>query len=263
VRLAPGIPATLNFADAELNPQKVRLDPTARVKFLTIAERSVTLVAEGDLGEGVTLRVAFVNEPALAEPAFQLITDADVADGQVMVFRSANAPELMQARVTELEARSAACEAELATQRERSKATGPAGWVLSGQVEEGGVNVANLKRWSDLGTAGVKAASVRRFLADEWVVLEVEVQNDSGQPWRPGQAWLENASTGRVEARTVGTMAEVLAPGERGRVAVEFRGWPRSEGEVFGLVVQDADGARPLSGTGVVIEDKKQEKSGP
>ena len=263
VRLAPGIPATLNF-DAELNMQKVRLDAPARVKLLGIAERSVTLVAESDLSEGVTLRVPFLNEPAHAEPVFQLITDEDVADAQVMVFRSANAPELMQARLTELEARSAACEAELAAQRERGKTTGPAGWVLSGLVEDGGVSVVNLKQWSDLGTAGVKAASVRRFWADAWVVLEVEVRNDSGQPWRPGRAWLESAATGsRVEARTVGMAAEVLAPGERGHVAVEFGGQPGREGEVFGLVVQDSDGARPLSFTGVVIRDKKQEKSGP
>jgi len=262
VRLAPGIPATLNF-DAEINPQTVKVGDPARVKLLGIAERSVTLMAEGDLGEGVTLRVPFLNEPAPAEPVFQLITDTVVADSQVMVFRSANAPELMQARLTELEARSAACEVELSAQRERGKATGPAGWVLSEQVGDGGIRVANLKRWSDSGTAGVKAASVRRFLADEWVVLAVEVQNGSGQPWRPGRAWLESPSTGRIEARAVGMAAEVLAPGETGRMAVEF-GWkPGREGEVFGLVVQDADGARPLSGTGMVIEDKKREKSGP
>ena len=91
-------------------------------------------MAVGNLGEGVDLRVPFLNEPALAEPVFQLVTATDVADAQVMVYRSANAPELMQARLAELEARSAACEAELSTQRARDKAMGPAGWVLSGQV---------------------------------------------------------------------------------------------------------------------------------
>jgi len=115
VRLAPGIPTTLNF-DADINPQKAALDAPARVRLLGIAERSVTLLAEGDLGEGVTLRVPFLNEPTRAEPVFQLVTDANVADTQVMVYRSANAPELMQARLTELEARSAACEAELSIQ---------------------------------------------------------------------------------------------------------------------------------------------------
>lgn len=263
VRVALRIPMTLTF-DAEIDPEAVKRHAPARVRLLSISETSITLMAVGELGKGVELRVPFLNEPALAEPVFQLVTAADVVDAQVMVFRSTNAPELMQARLTELETRSAACEAELAAQRERGKATGPAGWVLSGQVEEGGVSVANLKRWSDSGTAGIRGVSVRRFRADGWVVLEVVVRNDSGQPWRPGRAWLESASTGsRVEARTVDMAAEVLPAGERGHVGVEFRGWPTREGEVFGLVVQDADGARPLAGTGVVIKDKMQEKSGP
>jgi len=262
VRVAPGIPTTLTF-DAEINQQAVRRDAPARVRLLSSGDRSVTLVTEGELGEGVTLRVPFLNEPTLAEPVFQLVTDVEVMDSQVMVYRSANAPELMQARLTELEARSAACEAELSTQRERGKAMGPAGWVLSGQAGKTGVRVDELKRWSDKGTAGVTAPRVRRFRADAWVVLAVEVENESVQPWRPGRAWLESATGSHVQARTVGMAPEVLAPGEAGRVVVEFATPRKRPGEVFGLVVQDANGARPLSGTGVVIEDKPQEKSGP
>lgn len=263
VRLAPGIPATLTF-DAEINPEKVRLDAPASVKLLAIAENAVTLVAEGDLGAGVTLRVPFLNAPTLGEPAFQLVTASDVADSQVMVYRSANAPELMQARLTELEARSAACEAQLVTERERSKATGPAASVLSRQVDTAGVRVAELKRVTNVGTAGLNATSVRRFRADTWAVLRVDVTNTSGQPWRPGRAWLESASTGRrVDARTVGVAPEVLASDGKGRVVVEFEGKPGDEGEVFRLVVEDADGARPLSVAGVVMQDTAQEKSGP
>jgi uncharacterized protein (TIGR02268 family) len=262
VRLAPGIPVTLNF-DAEINPQKVRLDAPARVRLRT-AEDSVTLLAEGDLGEGVTLRVPFLTEPSLAEPAFQLVTASDVVDAQVMVYRSANAPELMQARLTELDARSAACEAQLSTERERSKATGPAAWGLSRQVDKGGVRVVTLKRLSDVGTAGIEAPSVRRFLADRWAVLEVEMRNGAGQPWRPGRAWLESAATGRrTEARTVSMAPEVLEPETSGRVVVEFAGPLGDVGEVFRLVVEDAGGARPLSFAGVVMKDQAQEKSGP
>jgi len=263
VRLAPGIPATLNF-DAEISPEQVRLDAPAPVKLMSISENAVTLVVEGDLGAGVTLRVPFLNAPTLAEPAFQLVTASDVADSQVMVYRSANAPELMQARLTELEARSAACEAQLSTERERSKATGPAASVLSRQVDSAGVRVAKLKRVTNVHTAGLKATSVRRFLADTWVVLRVDVRNTSGQPWRPGRAWLESASTGRrVNARTVSMAPEVLASGEPGRMVVEFEGQPGDVGEVFRLVVEDTDDARPLSIAGVVMKDTAQEKSGP
>jgi uncharacterized protein (TIGR02268 family) len=260
VRLAPGIPVTLNF-DAEINPQKVRLDAPARIR-LRPGEDSVTLLAEGDLGEGVTLRVPFVNEPTHAEPTFQLVMASDVVDAQVMVYRSANAPELMQARLTELEARSAACAAQLST--ERSKAMGPAAWVLSRQVDRGGVRVVRLKRRLRVDTAGISATSVRRFLAATWAVLEVEAENKSGQSWRPERAWLESASTGRrTEARTVSMAPEELAPEDTGRVVAEFGEPPGSVGEVFRLVVEDADGARPLSVAGVVMQDTAQEKSGP
>jgi len=127
VRVAPNIPTTLTF-DAEINTQAVKDHAPARVRLLSISENSVTLLAKEDLGDGVTLHVPFLNEPALAEPEFQLVTATDVADSQVMVYRSANAPELMRAQVAELEARSAACEAQLSAERERSKATGPAAW---------------------------------------------------------------------------------------------------------------------------------------
>jgi uncharacterized protein (TIGR02268 family) len=264
VRLAPGIPATFNF-DADINPRKMRLDAPARVKVLSTGERSVTLLAEGDLGEGVTLRVPFLTEPSLAEPAFQLITASDVADAQVMVYRGTDTPELMQARLRELEARSAACEAQLSTERERSKATGPAAWVLSRQVNAAGVRVVTLEQLSGVGTAGIVVTSVRSFLARRWAVLEVEVRNGFGQPWRPGLAWVESAATGRrTDARTVSMAPEVLAPeGMMGRVVVEFEGKPGSKGDVFRLVVEDADGARPLSVASVVMQDTAQEKSGP
>ncbi|MBZ4418832.1 DUF2381 family protein [Myxococcus sp. RHSTA-1-4] len=262
VPVARGIPTTLTF-DAELDVQAVKRGAPDGVRLLSISESSVTLMAEGDLGEGVALRVPLLNAPTPPAVVVTLVAAEDVADTQVMFFRSAPAPEGMHARLAELEARGAACEAELATQRERARAMGPAGWVLSGQVGEEGVASDRLKQWSNAGTAGMSATDVRRFRAHTWVVLEVEVENETGQPWRPGRAWLEGASTGRVEARTVAMAPEVLAPKKTARVSVEFGGPPGKPGEGFALVVEGADGTRPLSVSGVVIEDKKQEKSGP
>jgi len=66
-----------------------------------------------------------------------------------------------------------------------------------------------------------------------------------------------------VESRTVSMEPEVLAPEGAGRVVVEFGKKLGSVGEVFRLVVKDADGARPLSVAGVVMKDQAQEKSGP
>lgn len=264
VRLAPGIPTTISF-DAEINPHAVRLGESPRVRLLETGKRSVTLLSEGDLGLGVELRVPFLSAPTLPEPVFKLVTGEATADAQVMVFRGANAPELMQARLTECEARCAACEAELAALR--GKAVSPAEWVLAGQVGETGVRVT--QRRERHGMKGLRAVTVRRYVAEAWVVLSVEVENNSGRPWQPRTAWLENPSTGRrVEARKVAMQPEVLPPAGRGVVAVELEWTPRwsgPPGEQFRWVLEAADGTRPLAIEGVVLEEGPVvwEKRGP
>ncbi|WP_272491349.1 DUF2381 family protein [Corallococcus exercitus] len=270
VRVSTRIPTTLTF-DAPINAQAVKLGDKASVEFLSAGDRSITLRALEELSEAVTLRVPFLNESILTAPVFKLTTASDVVDAQVLVFRDASAPELMQARLAALEARCSACEAALTAQRERGTATGPSGWIVSGQVEEGiGVQVKWLPAPLLSATTGLDVASVHRFKADAWVVLAVKVANLTGPPWRPGKAWLENPSTGRrVEARTVAMAPDVLPPNGTGLVAVEFD-WKEGEsgpkGEAFRLVVQEAgDGARTLGIPGVVLEDgtSTREKSGP
>jgi uncharacterized protein (TIGR02268 family) len=270
VRVSTRIPTTLTF-DTPIDPQAVKLGDKAPVEFLSVGDRSITLRALEELSEAVTLRVPLLNESILTAPVFKLTTAADVVDAQVLVFRDASAPELMQARLAALEARCSVCEAALTAQRERGTATGPSGWIVSGQVEEGiGVQVKLLRTPLPSATLGMKAESVHRFKADAWVVLAVKVSNLVGTPWRPGKAWLENPSTGRrVEARTVAMAPDVLPPNGTGRVAVEFdwkKGVSGPTGEDFQLVIQGAaDSARPLSIPGVVLEDgtPAQEKSGP
>jgi uncharacterized protein (TIGR02268 family) len=263
VRVAPGVPLTFTF-EAEIDPKALTQRAPAPVRILASGETSVTLMVSGELGKGVTLTVPLRNE-TLPGAVFQLVPAEGVADAQVMVFRPARAPEWMESRLTELEARSARCEAELATHRERGKATGPAAWVLAGQVDRDGVTSAALKRWSAASPAGMEVRGVRRFVARTWGVLEVEVWNGSALPWRAGRAWLEHASTGsRLEARTVDMAPEVLAQANVGRVVVEF-GWQeeRAPPGVFRLVVEEADGDRSLSVANVVMDDSKQEKRGP
>ncbi|AFE05187.1 hypothetical protein COCOR_03375 [Corallococcus coralloides DSM 2259] len=269
VRVSISIPTTLTF-DAPIDAQAVKLGEKAPVEILAVGGRSLTLRALEELSEAVTLRVPFLNESILTAPVFKLTTAADVVDAQVMVFRDASAPELMQARLAALEARCSACEAALTAQRDRGNAMTPSGWILSGQVSQSGLMVKQLRTPPGSATAGMAVVSVYRFKADAWVVLAVKVANLSGQPWRPGKAWLENPSTGRrVEARTVAMAPDVLPPNGTGRVAVELD-WKKGEsgpdGEDFRLVIQEAaDSARPLTIPGVVLEDgtPAKEKSGP
>jgi len=144
VRVAPRIPTTLNF-DADINPLSVALGDEGRIKLLSVAARAITLTPGSAVDKAVSLRVRFVDACSAVEPVFSLRTDAAEVDAQVTTYRDARAPELLLAQVGELEARAAACEAEVAALRERGMATGPASWVLSGQISERGVQVASLQ----------------------------------------------------------------------------------------------------------------------
>jgi uncharacterized protein (TIGR02268 family) len=262
VRVAPGVPLTFTF-EAEIDPKALAQHAPAPVRILASGETSVTLMVSGELGKGVTLTVPLRNE-TFPGAVFQLVPAEGVADTQVMVVRRTQAPEWMEARLTELEARSARCEAELAAQREHCKATGPAEWVLSQQIGEKGVNAARLRQYSNASTAGMRAEVAHAFQAETWVVLRVKLANESGQPWRPGRAWLEHASTGsRLEARKVRMAPEVLAPEAQAHVAVEFGSKAEGPWGVFRLVVEEAEGSRALAVTNVVIEGMKKEQRRP
>jgi uncharacterized protein (TIGR02268 family) len=259
IRVAPGTVTTLVF-DASLDRQSVELD---RTRFALVDVGDLTLVLEplAELKGEVALRVRFA-DASKPESRFNLITHPSEVDSQVRLFPDARSPEAMQAQVAELEARCAACEAALSVLRERAKAMGAAGMVLAKQFGPGGVKVAWLEKWSSSGAGGLRVKSVRRYLANSWVVLGVTVENTSGQPWRAERASLVSESTGtRQEARTVAMASETLLPAGKDLVSVEFRRPPGQPGEVFRLMVQGTDGNRSLSIEGVAIVDGAQEKS--
>ncbi len=258
IRVAPGTITTLAF-DATLDRDSVELDRTL-FALVDVGERTINVEPLALLKGDVVLRVRFA-DASQPEAKFNLTTHPSEVDSQVRVFRDARSPEAMQAQMAELEARGAACEAELAAQRERIRSSGPAGMVLANQLGTKGVRVDRLKPRSSAGAGGLRAGFVRRFISEEWVVLDVEVESTYDQPWSADKAWLESESTGaRVEARTVATAPEALPPAGRGRVVVEFNGHPGREGEVFRLIVHAVDEHRALSVTGVVIKNGAQEK---
>lgn len=255
IRVSTSVPTTLTF-DVAVNARAAVLSDTALVEVLAVGERSLTLRALEALHEPVTLRVPLSDASALMAPVFKLTTTADVVDAQVLVFRDDSSPELLRARLADLEARCAACEAALAEQRERGAAKRPADWVLSGQVKERGVKVARLFASRQASAMDARVGVAARFLADTWVAFKLQVENDFGQPWRPGRAWLEDAVTGqRVAARALLSSLEDIPLGGVGHVVVEF-GWKNgdSTGE-YRLVIEAAGGGAPLVIPGVVLQD--------
>jgi uncharacterized protein (TIGR02268 family) len=254
VRVAPGIPTTLNF-DADIDPRKVELGDSGRVKVLEKGPRALTLTPVAPLREAVALRVRFADPALTLEPVFSLRTDPDEVDAQVMVYRDARAPELLRAQVAGLEARCAACEARLAALRERPPPTGPASLVLAGVLGKGSVSRFKATCAAGPHSAGKFCRAVWGVLTEEWVVVSFEVNNPpEGPEWRPGGAWLVHEASGeRFAARVVAMEPEALAPGAKGRVVVEFATPPPSMGRVARVEVREAAGARHLSASGVTL----------
>ena len=248
VRVAPDIPTTLNF-DADIDMRSVALGDEGRIKLMSVAARAITLMPIAELGATVELRARFADACVALEPRFSLRTDAAEVDTQVTAYRDARAPELLRAQVAELEARNTACTTEVAALRARSRATGPAALVLSGQLGPGGVQVDTIRCDAGTGADAVRCSPSHRFLSKKWVVVSATLLNPPGQPvWKPGGAWLVGESSReRIAARVVALEPEVLAPATTGRVAVEFHRPPRRPSEVYRVEVREAEGTRHLS----------------
>lgn len=259
IRVAPGV-VTILILDSNLDRESVELDRTL-FALVDVGERTINVEPLALLKGDVVLRVRFA-DASRPEAKLTLVSHPSEVDSQVRVFRDPRSPEAMQVQVAELEARRAACESELAALRERNKATGAAGMVLAKQIGAAGVRVARFKKWSGTGSGGLRTRRVRRYLSDSWVVLEVEAENTSNQPWRAEEAWLVSESTGtRVKASTVAMEPEALFPDGTSLVAVEFSGPPGQLGEVFRLVMHGSNGNQPLSVDGLLVMDGAQEKS--
>ncbi len=248
VRVAPGVPTTLNF-DADIHPPSVVLEPSGSVQVLAMAARAITLMPVAELGKAVSLRVRFADACVTLEPRFSLRADAAEVDAQVTAYRTAPAPELLLAQVAELEARAAACEAEVGPLRERVRGTGPASWVISGQLDAAGVRTEGGNCEWDTGVHGMECDKAAHHLATTWMVVSMRLRLPRGQPaWKPGKAWLVSESSGeRFAARGVTLASDTLGPDADATLAVEF--FPPSPrlGEHYRVEVHEADGARNLS----------------
>ncbi|NVJ28590.1 MULTISPECIES: DUF2381 family protein [Myxococcus] len=255
VRVAPGIPTTLNFV-ADIDPRSVELAPQGHIQVLSVAARAITLTPVAALGTTVALRLRFAEACSALEPEFSLRTDAVEVDAQVTVYRDARAPDLLLAQMAELEARATACEGEMTALRERGAATGPAFLVVSGQLDAQGVQVAG----ADCTAVGLVCEDGKRLVANKWVVVSAWLQNPPGQPmWKPGGAWLVSESRReRIPARVVALESKALTPESAGMFAVEFARPPRRPGELYRVEVQEAEGSRHLSIRGVKVDEAKE-----
>lgn len=249
LHVAPDYLTALEF-DSPLDRDAVTLGESAgRFRLFEVNGRSIVLKPAMELapGKGVSLTVPFADGQAPARVVFSLVTHASEVDGQVMVVRLPCAAEAVRAELDAVRAACAAKDAELEALRIRSAASGPAGMILMGLLDEKGVQAWRLERKSIQEEGRLMLEEVVAYRASAWAALAVWVRNIGSESWTPTEARLAiAASRERVKVLAMRMVEPHIEPGGRALVVVETgaEDWPK--GAALRLELRDSEGARRL-----------------
>ncbi|WP_163779728.1 DUF2381 family protein [Myxococcus vastator] len=245
IRIAAGTTTLLRF-DARLDRGTVEVEGRERLQFVDAGERVLVLEPMMDLGSGerLLLRVRYADDAAPAQGVFALVSSASEVDVRVDVFRRRDSIEVLRAELADARARLVAKEAELGSLHARCQASGPAGLVLAGLLDERGVAghplVRVLATKPGLGLVYEKGMALH---AEAWSVVFLRVRNTGAEQWAATTAELVSLSSGeRVEVVAVRMQQPVIAPGDTGHVVIEVKNPPASAGAAFHLEVGDGAG---------------------
>jgi hypothetical protein len=120
-----------------------------------------------------------------------------------------------------------------------------------------GIPARRFERDADSGGNLVSDGGVS-FRGEDWVLLEVEIKNLSGQPWAPRVATLKSKDGAPVTVRLMTPETEEIPPGVPRRVWVETDDPPASAGVFFILEVSGDDG-RAVRIANVALAPRTQE----
>ena len=219
--MAAHITTYLRF-DAPIDSASVEVaERTARFRLVDPGEQILALEPAMDLGAGEKLhvRVRYKDGGSPVYVTFALVSHPSLVDKEVEVVRPMAAP----------------CET-----------SGPAGLVLSGQLDKAGVRTMGFRGKAAPGNeSGLSTANGMSYWATLWVVATVYVTNLPGQkPWVPGSARLFSAEGTPVRMRRVQLQGKSqLQPGESGIVGMEMDPPISIEGP-FRLELVDVEGGR-------------------
>ncbi|MCY1043864.1 DUF2381 family protein [Corallococcus sp. bb12-1] len=248
LHVASGSVTVLEF-DSSVDRAGVKLgDARDRLELVVATERLIMLKPTANVAasERILLTVPFADGMSPARAVFALVTNATQVDVQVQVMRLPRTAEAVQAELDEVRAVCSGKEAELDALRARSAVSGPSGMILTGTMDVAGVQAKDLTVGSLRLTDGLKAERVTAFRGTGWIALSIEVTNEGAAPWAPTEARLFPEEGGRPRASTVAMKEPRIAPGEKVRVVMEFRGedWPVNSDRRVEL--RDSTGARRL-----------------
>ncbi|HZI07089.1 MAG TPA: DUF2381 family protein [Archangium sp.] len=232
VRVAANVATYLRF-DAPIDKDSVEVEGrAARFRLVDPGEHTLTLEpsVEPGAGEKLRVRVRYKDGASPAYATLTLVSHSTRVDKEVEVVRRPRTPEAM-------EAASARCETG-----------GPAGLVLSGQLDRAGVQATEFRgRAAPDNKSGLTTGQGTVYRATLWIVVAVRITNLPGQkPWVPGSARLFSAEGTPLRVRLVRLQGKSqLQPGESGDVVVEAD-VPSASNRLFRLELLDAAGGRLL-----------------
>ncbi|WNZ62679.1 DUF2381 family protein [Myxococcus sp. MxC21-1] len=249
LHVAPGYLTALEF-DSPVDRDAVVLgDPGGRLALFEVTSRAILLKPAMELGpgRGVELTIPFADGAAPARVVLSLVTHPSEVDAQVMVSRLPRTAEAIQAELDEVRATCAAKDAELEALRARNVASGPAGMILAGLLNDRGFKAGSPERLLSQGGGDLVSRDVVTYRSSGWGAVSLWVRNIGSHPWTPVEARLTVAANGeRINVLAVRMKEPRIEPGGTALVVVETGApnWP--EGAALRLELRDNDGGRRL-----------------
>jgi len=243
VRGAKGIGITFHF-DGAIREESVKVDES-RIRVVDVGKTSLLVepVTEPRADQPSEVSVMFVDGEQ-ERGAFAIVPHPSEVDTWIEVTRRTEQP-------------SAVCQARIDELRARCGAQSPTVFRRSGLLKAGGILTRTFQRYADSGGNLVSDGGVS-FRGEDWVLLEVEIRNLSGQPWAPHVATLKSKDGAPVTVRLMTSEVEEIPPGMSRRVWVEAGDPPASAGVFFILEVSGADGRSVRVGN-VALAPRTQE----
>jgi uncharacterized protein (TIGR02268 family) len=243
VRGAKGIGITFHF-DGAIREESVKVDES-RIRVVDVGKNSLLVepVTEPRADQPSEVSVMFADREQ-ERAAFRIVPHPSEVDTWIEVTRQTEQP-------------GAACQARIDELRARCGAQSPTAFRRSGVLQAGGVLTRTFQRYADSGGALVSDGGVS-FRGEDWVLVEVEIINASGQSWAPRAATFKSKDGAPVMVRLMTPEVEEIPPGMSRRVWVEADDPPVSAGVFFILEVRGADG-RAVRIANVALAPRMQE----
>ncbi|WP_373371878.1 DUF2381 family protein [Archangium lansingense] len=224
----------------------------------------VTLLPSGALPEDtpLTVTVHFADAQVPGSVTFRLVVHSTRAEHHVRVYRETRSCASHWLEARQQRERAERCEAAREQECTRPEGTRPGGLTNlfdSGLVGQGngivGQEIIKSITQSPGETLKVREAWSYRAQQQNHVAMELQVENTSPLPWTmEGVEGAELVSEEGVRLRVVRMwQPNPIAPGERGKLVVEAEATVEQAQGNFRLKLQGADGARPLTLSGVTF----------